>query len=492
MTPQQLKASLLQEAIRGKLTDQRPEDGSAEELYRAIIAEKKRLIKAGKLKKEKPLPPIEEKDIPFDIPENWKWVRLGELCRRFSTGPFGSSLHKSDYVKEGGVPIINPTNIKENGIDGTRIERVKQEVVVQLQRFILQIGDLVLARRGNLSKCAIVKEKEEGWLCGTGSFFLSVLGVYNPFLVILYKSSYTQTSLLGKSVGTTMNNLNQSILKLLPIPLPPLAEQERIVAKLEELLPLVERYGKAYTQLTALEQRFPASMRKSLLQEAIQGKLTDQRPEDGSAEDLYRAILAEKKRLIQAGKLKKEKPLLPIEEKDIPFDIPENWKWVRLGELGSFERGSGIKKTETVQEGLPCVRYGQLYTTFRTRFTEAVSFIPRPLFDVCKKAKCGDILMALTGENNFDIALAVAYEGKDSLAIGGDMTRYTPCSIVPMYLVTVLNSGHGISCKSKLATGDIIVHISNDKLATIPIPLPPLAEQERIVAKLEELLPLCD
>ena len=236
----------------------------------------------------------------------------------------------------------------------------------------------------------------------------------------------------------------------------------------------------------------PQQLKASLLQEAIRGKLTDQRPEDGSAEELYRAILAEKKRLIKAGKLKKEKPLPPIEEKDIPFDIPENWKWVRLGEIGSFERGSGIKKTETVQEGLPCVRYGQLYTTFRTRFTEAVSFIPRPLFDVCKKAKCGDILMALTGENNFDIALAVAYEGKDSLAIGGDMTRYTPCSIVPMYLVTVLNSGHGISCKSKLATGDIIVHISNDKLASIPIPLPPLAEQERIVAKLEELLPLCD
>ncbi len=485
MTPQQLKASLLQEAIRGKLTDQRPEDGSAEDLYRAILAEKKRLINAGKLKKEKPLPPIEEKDIPFDIPENWKWVRLGEVFTVI-TGKTPSKIDPENFF--GAIPFYKPANITDCEYTGKVSEFVSEKGA--LCTTILPKDTLLFNSIGNIGKCALIPTPG---ICNQQiNAVLPHSFILPKFALYLFRSSFVTNEALGRSSMTTISILNKSNFCHIPLPLPPLAEQERIVAKLEELLPLVERYGKAYTQLTALEQRFPASMRKSLLQEAIQGKLTDQRPEDGSAEDLYRSILAEKKRLIKAGKLKKEKPLPPIEEKDIPFDIPENWKWVRLGEIGSFERGSGIKKTETVQEGLPCVRYGQLYTTFRTRFTEAVSFIPRPLFDVCKKAKCGDILMALTGENNFDIALAVAYEGKDSLAIGGDMTRYTPCSIVPMYLVTVLNSGHGISCKSKLATGDIIVHISNDKLASIPIPLPPLAEQERIVAKLEELLPLCD
>ncbi|MCI7697958.1 MAG: restriction endonuclease subunit S [Akkermansia sp.] len=474
MTPQQLKASLLQEAIQGKLTDQRPEDGSAEELYRAIIAEKKRLIKAGKIKKEKPLPPIEEKDIPFDIPENWKWVRLGEI-----------TINR------------DAERIPLSSIDRQKLEKIydyygASGVIDKVDNFLFDKPLLLIAEDG----ANLVNRSTPVAFIAEGQYWVNnhahVVDVCCGFSMKYLAYFVNAISLAPYISGTAQPKMNQAKMNSIPVSLPPPAEQERIVAKLEELLPLVERYGKAYTQLTALERRFPASMRKSLLQEAIQGKLTDQRPEDGSAEDLYRAILAEKKRLIKVGKLKKEKPLPPIEEKDIPFDIPENWKWVRLGEIGSFERGSGIKKTETVQEGLPCVRYGQLYTTFRTRFTEAVSFIPRPLFDVCKKAKCGDILMALTGENNFDIALAVAYEGKDSLAIGGDMTRYTPCSIVPMYLVTVLNSGHGISCKSKLATGDIIVHISNDKLASIPIPLPPLAEQERIVAKLEELLPLCD
>ena len=474
MTPQQLKASLLQEAIRGKLTDQRPEDGSAEELYLSILAEKKRLIKAGKIKKEKPLPPIEEKDIPFDIPENWKWVRLGEI-----------TINR------------DAERIPLSSIDRQKLEKIydyygASGVIDKVDNFLFDKPLLLIAEDG----ANLVNRSTPVAFIAEGQYWVNnhahVVDVCCGFSMKYLAYFVNAISLAPYISGTAQPKMNQAKMNSIPVSLPPPAEQERIVAKLEELLPLVERYGKAYTQLTALEQRFPASMRKSLLQEAIQGKLTDQRPEDGSAEDLYRSILAEKKRLIKAGKLKKEKPLPPIEEKDIPFDIPENWKWVRLGEIGSFERGSGIKKTETVQEGLPCVRYGQLYTTFRTRFTEAVSFIPRPLFDVCKKAKCGDILMALTGENNFDIALAVAYEGKDSLAIGGDMTRYTPCSIVPMYLVTVLNSGHGISCKSKLATGGIIVHISNDKLATIPIPLPPLAEQERIVAKLEELLPLCD
>ncbi len=236
----------------------------------------------------------------------------------------------------------------------------------------------------------------------------------------------------------------------------------------------------------------PEELKASILQYAIEGKLVEQRAEEGTAEELYKQIRAEKQKLIKEGKIKKEKPLPEISEDEIPFDIPESWKWVRLGDCGCFERGNGIKKDEVTKEGKPCIRYGQLYTTYKTRFSQAVSYISPELFEKCHKAYKNDILMALTGENEYDIALAVTYEGDEQIAIGGDMTRFFNHNMDPLYLTYVINSRHGILCKSKMASGNIIVHISNDKLATIPIPLPPLAEQRRIVAKIEELLPYVD
>jgi type I restriction enzyme S subunit len=169
-----------------------------------------------------------------------------------------------------------------------------------------------------------------------------------------------------------------------------------------------------------------------------------------------------------------------------------SWKWVRLGQCGSFERGSGIKRSDIIPEGKTCVRYGQLYTTYKTRFFEADSFISDELFNKCHKVHHNDILMALTGENEYDIALAVTYEGNEEIAIGGDMTKFSNHNMNPLFLTHVINSRYGILCKSKMASGNIIVHISNDKLATILVPLPPLEEQHRIVAKIEELLPYID
>lgn len=232
----------------------------------------------------------------------------------------------------------------------------------------------------------------------------------------------------------------------------------------------------------------PEQLKSSILQYAIQGKLVEQRAEEGTGEELYKEIQAEKQRLIKEGKIKKEKILPEISEDEIPFDIPDSWKWVRLGECGYFVRGSGIKKDEVRAYGFPCVRYGQLYTHYRTKFKSTISFVEEEVYSKCKKAKKSDILMSLTGENNFDIALAVTYEGDKEIAIGGDMTKFSGCKIDPLYLTYVINSPYGISCKSKVATGNIIVHISNDKLASILISLPPLAEQKRIVSKIEELL----
>ena len=171
---------------------------------------------------------------------------------------------------------------------------------------------------------------------------------------------------------------------------------------------------------------------------------------------------------------------------EVPFDIPDSWEWVRIRSLGEIVRGSGIKRNETVRQGFPCVRYGELYTTYQTSFTKTVSFIAPDLYEKCKHFSYGDVLMTLTGENKPDIAKAVAYLGTEPIAAGGDLAFWTQHGMDPLYLSYIMASPYIIGRKMALATGDIIVHISGDKLGTILLPVPPLAEQERIVARIHE------
>ena len=245
-------------------------------------------------------------------------------------------------------------------------------------------------------------------------------------------------------------------------------------------------------------------LKNSILQMAVQGKLVPQDPNDEPASVLLERIRAEKERLIKEKKIKREKnPSVifkgadntPYEKIDgevrslageVPFEIPDSWEWVRIRSLGEIVRGSGIKRNETVQQGLPCVRYGELYTTYQTSFTSAVSFIAPDLYEKCKHFSYGDVLMTLTGENKPDIAKAVAYLGTEPIAASGDLAFWTRHGMNPLFLSYIMASPYIIARKVALATGDIIVHISGDKLGTILLPVPPLAEQERIVACIQK------
>lgn len=478
MTPQELKNSILQLAIQGKLVEQRTEEGTAENLYKQIQAENQKLIKDGKIKKQNALPEITEDEIPFDIPNNWKWARLGSVVSFIN----GRAYKREELHDSGKYKVLRVGNFFTND------SWYYSDMELEDEKYC-NYGDLLYAWSASFGP--------KIWDGDKTIFHYHIWNVkydnkqfFREYLFWFFEAD--KRSIRNYTTGSTM--VHVSMTNMIPrlIPIPPLEEQKRIVAKIEELLPLIDKYEKAWTKLEEFNKKFPADMQKSILQMAIQGKLVEQHAEEGTAEELYRQIQEEKQRLIKEGKIKKQKALPEITEDEIPFDIPDSWKWVRLGDCGSFVRGSGIKKGEVTPEGMPCVRYGQLYTTYKTRFSQSVSFIPEALFEKCKKARPNDILMALTGENKVDIALAVAYEGNTDLAMGGDMTKFTSLHMSPLYLVYLINSPYGIGCKSKLATGDIIVHISNDKLASIPIPLPPLEEQKRIVAKIEELLPMCD
>lgn len=246
-------------------------------------------------------------------------------------------------------------------------------------------------------------------------------------------------------------------------------------------------------------------LKKALLQEAVQGKLVPQIASEGNARDLLEEIRRERLSHgldfanAKSGKRKSKKETAlagsnpcDITEEEIPFEIPENWCWCRLGELGNFVRGSGIKRDETTNTGLPCVRYGEMYTTYKIKFSKTKSFTSKDVFEKCHKIHTNDILMALTGENKWDIALAATYEGTEEIAMGGDLCKFTPINCNSLFLVYLINSPYGIEYKRNTSTGDIIVHTSTTKLGNLLIPLPPLAEQKRIVAAIEKFMPLIE
>ena len=479
MNAQDLKNSILQRAIEGKLVPQRAEEGTAKELLQEIRAEKARLIKEKKIKKTKPLPPIADDEKPFDIPDSWEWVRFEDVADIASN--LVNPLNYPDYQQ------IGPDLIEKDTGRLLGKRTVKENHVISGNHLFYKGQILYSKIRPALKKAVIAPYNG---LCSADMYPINSW-TDTQYLFFVMLSDFFTVQTQSKANRVKMPKINQDGLKAVILPLPPFDEQRRIVTKIEELLPDLTAYDKAQTELRTIEQHFPEDMKKSLLQYAIEGKLVPQRADEGTAKDLLREIQTEKARLIKDKKIKKTKPLPAITDDEKPFDLPESWEWVRLGNIGALVRGSGIKRSETTDNGKPCVRYGELYTTYHTRFSSAVSHTSDEVFDKSQKVHHNDILMSLTGENKWDIALAVVYEGTEEIAMGGDMTKWEYHGMNPLYLATILNSPYGISCKRNMATGDIIVHISNNKLSEILLPIPPLAEQKRIVARLEELLPLC-
>lgn len=326
MTPEQLKASILQYAIQGKLVEQRVEEGTGEELYQQIQAEKQRLIQEKKIKKEKPLAEISEDEVPFDIPESWKWVKVGNVGS-WSSGATPSRTNPAYYggiipwlktgdLNDGFIKKI-PEFITDLALEKTsvRLNPVGSVLMAMYGATIGKLGILDISATTNQACCACIPYE----------------GIHNKYL--FYYLMSMRRSYIGMAEGGAQPNISKEKIVNSLIPLPPLAEQKRIVAKIEELLPLIGRYAVAYEKLEQFNAKFPEDMKKSILQYAIQGKLVEQRPEEGTGEELYQQIQAEKQHLIAEKKIKKEKPLPEIAENEIPFDIPESWKWVRLNNI---------------------------------------------------------------------------------------------------------------------------------------------------------------
>ena len=476
MTPQELKNSILQLAIQGKLVEQRPEEGTAQELYEQIQAEKQRLIKEGKIKKEKgTYGEFKDEEIMFEIPKTWKWVHFGELMinRDAERIPLSVSernkLNKVyDYYGASGV-----------------IDKVDRYLFDKTLLLVGEDGANLLARSTPIAYLA------------TGKYWVNnhahVLDCVEGKLSLEYIMYFINAISLAKYVtGTAQPKMNQEKMNSIPVALPPLAEQKRIVAKIEELLPLVDRYEQAWTKLENFNRRFPEDMKKSILQQAIQGKLVEQRPEEGTAQELYAQIQAEKQRLIKEGKLKKEKPLPEITEDEKPFEIPEGWMWVRLTEIGSFSSGKTPDMTNKSFWDNGTVNWMTSKDMKEKYLNESQMKITEVAAQGMTIYEPGTLLMVVrSGILKRMLPLCILTQKS---TINQDIKAYTlvlnSLSTYVYYMLKALEPNILFNYTKRVTTVDSLKF--DEFSRQMPVPLPPLAEQNRIVARLEELLPLCE
>ena len=486
MTPQQLKNAILQLAIQGKLVEQRKEEGTGEELYKEIQEEKKKLLEEGKLKKQKALPEISEDEIPFDIPETWKWVKLIDLVSILGDGIHGTPK----YSASGDYYFINGNNLNDGKIELKDTTKRVDKQEWEKYKKNLDLHTILISINGTIGNIAFYNN-EKIMLGKSACYFNVVLAELKNYLFLLLKSDYFLKYALHSATGTTIKNVSLKAMSNFIIPLPPLAEQRRIVKKIEKLLPLVDRYEKAWTRLEELNKKFPLDMQKAILQEAIQGKLVEQRKEEGTGENLYKEIQEEKKKLIEEGKIKKQKALPDITEEEIPFDIPESWKCVRLGEL-LYKLTDGTHSTpKYTLDGIPFISVKDLSSGYLN--FDSCKYIAeeehKNLFSRCNP-EVGDILLTKVGTTG--IPVIVDTEKEFSLFVSVALLKFNQMKLSNIFLKYLVNSPL-VQIQAKENTRGVGNKnwVMKD-IANTFIPLPPLDEQKRIVEKIEQLLPLCE
>ena len=448
MTPQELKNSILRLAIQGRLVAQTASDRSVD-------------LSKYKMK------PTDESD--FDLPNNWVTANLESITDAIPSKQY--QVLESQVLKEGSYAVISQS--KEYSIGYSN----NADRVFHHDKPVVVFGDHTTE----------VKLVDFDFVVGADG-----VKIFAPKPELLPQFFYYVMQFfcidLSKVGGYSRH---YKYIKNKPVPIPPLAEQKRIVAKIEELLPLIDRYEEAWTKLEDFNKRFPLDMQKSILQMAIQGKLVPQDPSEGTGEELHRQIQAEKAKLVIEGKIKKDKPLAEITEDEIPFDIPESWKWCRIASLVAMNPKNDVP--DDVESGfipMPCVMDG-----FRNRHS----------FEI---RKWKDIKSGFTHFSNDDIGVAKitpCFQNRKSVifkdlpnGIGAGTTelsivRVINDSLCREFILWFFKSDYFISNGVKSFTGTAgQQRIHKDYLATCLFPLPPLAEQKRIVAKLEEILPLCE
>jgi Restriction endonuclease S subunits len=523
MTAQQLKNSILQMAVQGKLVPQDPGDEPASVLLQRIKVEKQELIKTGKIKKDKKSSEIfrgathnlpyayceqigkEIRDIsdeiPFEIPESWEWVRLGIIStynqakQKINAKDADVSIWGLDLedLEKGGRLLVKKT-VGERKAVGDKTIFTKGDVLYsKLRPYLLKI---LVAPDSGICTPEIVPFTVYG-------------GISAEYIVNFLKSPYVDGLVNGETYGIKMPRAGTDTMISLLVPLPPLSEQHRIVAKIEELLPYIERYGKAEEHLTTLNTTFPEALKKSILQEAVQGKLVPQNPDDEPASVLLERIRAEKQALIKAGKIKKDKhesvivtrdkiPYEIIDGKErciadeVPFELPDSWCWCRLSNVSIIQEGAGIRTYQYRTSGTQILTVtnileGSVDMKKATKYIATEEYLDKYQH---LTLNIGDIVSSCSG----------ASWGKTAIWDYGDTVMLNTSTLrLRFFNDTAYNMYLYWLTKTPLFKNQLIAQLSGmqpnfgySHYSKVLIPLPPLAEQHRIVAKIEEIMPMIE
>ena len=513
MTAQQLKNSILQMAVQGKLVPQDPNDEPASVLLERIRAEKERLIKEKKIKREKnpsvifkgtdntPYEKIGDEvrslvdEVPFDIPDSWEWVTLQTIA----TSSLGKTLDKAKN-KGNLKPYLCSINVYWDGIDLTTVKEARLEEN-ELPKYLLRPGDLLICEGGDVGRSAVWESTQEMYY-QNALHRVRFYGGINPHYFQLLLECYKGNQILDAySKGMTIKHLVQTALNTIVFPLPPLSEQNRIVDAVNRLLPYLHSYDRAEQKLSALNTGFPEALKKSILQEAVQGKLVSQDPSDESAEALLERIRVEKQRLIKEGKIKKDKHESVIFRRDnshyekldgvercideeLPFEIPGNWCWARLGSISSY--------AETKQKINAANADSDIWGLDLEDIEKGGRLIERKT--VGERKAIGDKTVFSKG----DILYSKLRPYLLKILVAPECGICTP-EIVPFqmyggivseYIVNYLRSPYVDNLINSITYGVKMPRVGTETMTTLFVPIPPLAEQQRIVQRIEELLPL--
>ena len=475
MTAQDLKNSVLQRAMQGKLVEQRAEEGTAIEL----IKNSKFYGKGKEIKEDEKI---------YSIPDTWLWVRLVDIGDIIGGGTPKTS--EVSFWENGTISWITPADMRGLGkYVSCGMRKITKAGLEKSSARLLPKGTVIYSSRAPIGYIAIALNE----LC-TNQGFKSVIPFNVELSEYLYYCLISQTqNIISRASGTTFKEISGGEFGQTIIPIPPLAEQKRIVAKIEALLPYIEKYDKAYSKLTVFNKKFPEDMQKSILQYAMQGKLVEQRAEEGTGEELYCQIQAQKEKLIQSGIIKREKPLPKITEEDKPFDIPASWKWVKIGDIFTVIRGSSPRP-----KGSP------LYWSDKKTDYNWITIKDISVF--CKEGVLSQTIEYLTQKG----AELSTYVGEDELiiAVSGSTTGKHCVLGISGYiydgLAAILNPTKMISSSylslffdwvyEKLnaqKVGSAFPNINTDILKNTLMPLPPLQEQIRIVNEMKKITSYC-
>ena len=483
MNAQQLKNSILQEAIEGRLVPQDPNDEPASVLLDKIRKEKAKLVKEKKLKKSAlKEDPFTDDDKLFAIPVTWAWCKLGWI------GDWGAGATPAkgtpEFYTNGTIPWLR-TGELNNGIVTDSEIKVTPYALQKCSLRECKVGDVLIAMYGaTIGKVAIAGiELTTNQACCACTPYQ----VYNKYLLYYLMANKQRFIDLGE--GGAQPNISREKIVAFPFPLPPLAEQKRIVAKIEELMPKVEEYGKAQEALDKLNEELPERLKKSILQEAITGRLVPQDPNDEPASVLLDKIRAEKKRLVKEGKLKKKDlEETPISEDEKPFEIPESWEWVRIKTIFDVCSARRVHEKDWRTSGIPFYRAREIGKLADNGFVDNDLFIDQQLYDEFSQSgvpKEGDLMIT-----------AVGTLGKVYIVKEGEIFYYKDGSVLcmenkwrinPQYAKYVIESPVFINQYIGESQGTTVATLTMVRVNQYLFPLPPLAEQKRIVAKIEEV-----